>query len=88
MHPPDYFGIKYEIGPWMTRTRPVGHETAVRQWESLRSRPSSLGAVIELVEPHSPLPDLVFTTNAASIVPGKAVVSRFQHLQRWRLAGM
>ncbi|HQX52997.1 MAG TPA: arginine deiminase-related protein [Planctomycetaceae bacterium] len=82
MCPPDHFGIEYEINPWMNRTHPVCHESAVRQWESLRSRLSSLGAVIEIIEPHPHLPDLVFTANAALIVRRKAVVSRFRYPQR------
>ena len=82
MCPPDYFGIEYEINPWMDRTHPVCHETAVRQWESLRGILDGLGAVIELVEPQPRLPDLVFTANAALIFGRKAVLSRFRHLQR------
>ena len=82
MCPPDYFGIEYEINPWMDRRHPVCHETAVQQWESLRTILSDLGVGIELVEPQPHLPDLVFTANAALIFGGKAVLSRFRHPQR------
>ena len=36
MCPPDYYGIEYEINPWMDRRRQVDHARAVRQWTELR----------------------------------------------------
>ncbi len=33
--PPDFFGIEYEINPWMRRTNRVDHGRAVRQWHEL-----------------------------------------------------
>lgn len=81
---PDYFGIEYEINPWMDRAHPANHELAVQQWESLHGILSDLGAAIELVEPQAGLPDLVFTANAALICGEKAVLSRFRHPQRQR----
>ena len=82
MCPPDFFGIEYEINPWMNRAQPASHELAKQQWESLRSVLSGLGAAIELVEPQPGLPDLVFTGNAALVFGRKAVLSRFRHPQR------
>ena len=82
MCPPDYFGIEYEINPWMDRTQPANHGLAVQQWESLRGILSGLGAAIELVEPQPGLPDLVFTANAAMLFGRKAILSRFKHPQR------
>lgn len=79
---PDYFGIEYEINPWMDRTHPADHELAIQQWEALHGILRSLGATIELVEPQAGLPDLVFTANAALICGRKAVLSRFRHSQR------
>jgi len=79
---PDYFGIEYEINPWMDRAHPANHELAVHQWESLHGILSGLGAAIELVEPQAGLPDLVFTANAALICGGRAILSRFRHPQR------
>ncbi len=82
MCPPDYFGIEYEINPWMDRTQPANHELAKQQWGSLRSILSDLGATIELVDPQPGLPDLVFTANAALMFGRKAILSRFRHPQR------
>ena len=82
MCPPDYFGIEYEINPWMNRQRQVNHEEAVRQWEGLTSALKFAGAKLELLEPVKGLPDLVFTANAALIYKKIAVLSRFRHEQR------
>jgi N-dimethylarginine dimethylaminohydrolase len=81
---PDYFGIEYEINPWMHRAHPADHDTAREQWSSLHRILSDLGVIIELIEPQAGLPDLVFTANAAMIVRGQAVLSRFRHPQRQR----
>jgi len=35
MCPPEFYGIEYEINPWMSRRRQADHELAVRQWEEL-----------------------------------------------------
>lgn len=79
---PDFFGIEYEINPWMDRAHPADHELAFQQWESLHGILSGLGATIELVEPQAGLPDLVFTANAALIFDGRAILSHFRHPQR------
>ena len=36
MCPPDYYGIHYEINPWMSRQRQVDHDLAASQWQALR----------------------------------------------------
>lgn len=79
---PDYFGIEYEINPWMNRNHPANHDTANQQWESLYRILLDLDVTIELVEPQAGLPDLVFTANAALICDHMAVLSRFRHPQR------
>ena len=35
MCPPKYYGIEYEINPWMSRVRQADHDVAVRQWNDL-----------------------------------------------------
>ena len=37
MCPPEYYGIEYEINPWMSRSRASDTEVARQQWESLRA---------------------------------------------------
>jgi N-dimethylarginine dimethylaminohydrolase len=82
MCPPDYYGIEYEINPWMNRERNSDHATAVRQWSALKQLLESRGAKISLLAPQPGLPDLVFTANAALIFGRRAILSRFRHAQR------
>ena len=81
---PDYFGVEYEINPWMHVAVSVDHDLAATQWESLCETYGRLGAAIELVEPRLGLPDMVFTANAAVVWNGRAVLSSFRHPERGR----
>ena len=82
MCPPDYFGIEYEINPWMSRMRPSDHDAAMSQWNGLTAMLAGAGAAIETLKPVAGLPDLVFTANAALIFKERAVLARFRHAQR------
>jgi N-dimethylarginine dimethylaminohydrolase len=82
MCPPDFYGIHYEINPWMNMTRQAEHAVAVGQWQSLYQQITDAGAEVSLLEPVEGLPDLVFTANAAMIYGRQALVSRFRHRQR------
>ncbi|MDP6447550.1 MAG: arginine deiminase-related protein [Pirellulaceae bacterium] len=79
---PDYYGIEYEINPWMDCARGADHATAIDQWSKLHALLQSLGARISLVDPVEGLPDLVFTANAAAVLGDQAVLSRFRFEQR------
>jgi N-dimethylarginine dimethylaminohydrolase len=79
---PDFYGIEYEINPWMNTERPTDHAIAVSQWKELRQILMENGATIELLTPVAGLPDLVFTANAALIYRDRAICSRFRHQQR------
>jgi N-dimethylarginine dimethylaminohydrolase len=82
MCPPDYYGIEYEINPWMSRQRQSDRPTAQQQWESLRSMLAEAGAKVSLLPAVSGLPDMVFTANAALIYRERAVMARFRHPER------
>lgn len=82
MCPPDFFGIEYEINPWMNREKPVDHGRATAQWNELRDILSGLGADIQLLKPVEGMPDLVFTANAGLVYRDRIVLSRFRHAQR------
>jgi N-dimethylarginine dimethylaminohydrolase len=83
--PPDFFGIEYEINPWMRLGNRVDHERAVLQWHGLMSVfEKDLGVVLERMIPITALPDLVFTANAGVVVGRTAVVSRFRYPERQR----
>jgi N-dimethylarginine dimethylaminohydrolase len=84
MCPPDHYGIEYEINPWMDRS--VGSNAALShsQWQGLRQVLLDLGAIVELMEPVSGLPDLVFTANAGVVFGDLFLSSRFRHEVRQR----
>jgi N-dimethylarginine dimethylaminohydrolase len=82
MCPPDFYGIQYEINPWMNTARQADHALAGQQWLALRELLVEAGATIVEVSPVEGLPDMVFTANAALIYQRQAVVSRFRHVQR------
>lgn len=79
MCPPDYFGIEYEINPWMHKDVNADYATARQQWRDLKTLLEQVGAQIELLAPVQGLPDLVFTANAALIWKDRAYLSRFRH---------
>ena len=82
MCPPDYFGIEYEINPWMNRQAQADRLVAAQQWLDLKQLLEEAGAKISLMEPVAGLPDLVFTANAAMIHRQRAVLARFRHPER------
>lgn len=82
MCPPDFYGIEYEINPWMSRSRQADRELAKQQWSDLKALLENVGARISLLEPVAGLPDLVFTANAAMIFRSQAILAHFRHEQR------
>ncbi|MCS6896553.1 MAG: arginine deiminase-related protein [Nitrospira sp.] len=83
--PPDFFGIEYEINPWMRLNNQVDHERAILQWNRLMTVfERDVGAALERMTPVPGLPDLVFTANAGVVVGRTAVISRFRHPERQR----
>ena len=89
---PDFFGVEYEINPWMHVAVSVDAGLAAAQWDRLVATYGRLGAEVTLVEPRPGLPDMVFSANAAVIWNGTAVLSNFRHPERrgeepfWRRA--
>jgi N-dimethylarginine dimethylaminohydrolase len=84
MCPPDYYGIEYEINPWMSRSRGADADNARRQWGALHDALVRLGVQVELMTPRPGLPDLVFTANAGMIFQNRFISSRFRHEVRAR----
>ena len=82
MCPPDFYGIEYEINPWMSRSRASDDALARAQWQALYELLKRLGATIDLMTPVRGLPDLVFTANAALMWRNKAYLARFRHAAR------
>lgn len=82
MCPPSYFGVLYEINPWMHREVAVDRDRARAQWDALHTALVDAGATVELQEPAPDVPDLVFTANAGVVNGTQFVPSRFRHPER------
>src|SRR5439155_14377678 len=81
---PDYYGIEYEINPWMSKHRGSTPERAAAQWRKLHETLVGLGVKVELMTPQPGLPDLVFTANAGLVYHRRFFSSRFRHEVRAR----
>ena len=82
MAPPDFYGIEYEINPWMSRSRGADSSKAHAQWRNLRDLLVGLGVQVELMTPQPGLPDLVFTANAGLVHGDLFLSSRFRYGER------
>jgi arginine dihydrolase len=80
--PPDFYGIQYEINPWMDRTHNALPILARDQWSRLRDTLESLGCHIELLPPQPGLPDMVFTANAGLVSGKRFIRSNFRFAER------
>lgn len=83
---PEYYGIEYEINPWMDVTIGSDPEESRRQWRTLRQTLEGLGVTVETIASEQGLPDLVFTANAGLVFHNRVVLSRFRHGVRQREA--
>lgn len=95
MCPPDFYGIEYEINPWMNRRVGSDSHESGRQWWALHETLLDLGCTVERLDPVPGLPDLVFTANAGLVYRNAFVSSRFRysvrqgetpHFDRWARA--
>jgi len=76
---PDFYGIEYEINPWMHRENASDPAESRSQWWTLHDALRDLGVVVDQIEPVPGLPDLVFTANAGLVYHNTFIVSRFRH---------
>lgn len=80
--PPDFYGIEYEINPWMSRARGAEADVVKQQWAGLHATLSKLDCKIELIQPQPKLPDMVFTANAGMAIGRQFIPSNFRHKER------
>lgn len=79
---PDYYGIAYEINPWMDIKHQVNQQSALAEWENLYKTILNCGAKIELAQPINGWPDMVFTANAGLPYQDKMILSHFKFKER------
>ncbi len=53
---PDYFGIEYEINPWMSVTVKSDSRKAREQWSALVERLRQRNVAVDLIEPVADFP--------------------------------
>ena len=70
MTPPTFFAVEYAINPWMDTSTTVDTHLAMNQWETLRQAYKELGHTVEMVEPVTCLPDMVYAANGGLLVNG------------------
>jgi len=79
---PEYFGVFYQINPWMDVKMPASNKIAMLQWTNLCRVLIEVGANLHFIPPQPGLPDMVFVANAGSMIRGKFIPSRFRWPQR------
>jgi N-dimethylarginine dimethylaminohydrolase len=84
---PTHFEIAHVINPWMRpaawRRDPEGNRAAAgAAWAALRDALREAGAAVEVVPGAPGLPDMVFPANAAVVLDGRALLSRFRCPER------
>lgn len=82
MCPPDYYGIYYEINPWMSVAKQANRDLARRQWEALYDLYQELGVKVELMDAVKGLPDIVFTANAGVVNGELFIPTNFRYPER------
>jgi len=87
MTDPAWFEVRYEINPWMRpglwsadSERLSG--AARRSFVALKAALEGAGAEITVIPGAAGLPDMVFPANAAVVLDGRVLMSRFQPPQR------
>ncbi|MBD2776700.1 TIGR00300 family protein [Iningainema tapete] len=79
---PEYYDVDYVINPWMEgNIHKSSRDRAVEQWEQLHHILKE-HAIVDLVQPHKGVPDMVFTANAGLVLGKNVVLSRFLHKER------
>ena len=80
---PTFYGVEYEINPWMSVRRQPDRRLAMRQWEALRRAVREhLGADVRLCRARPGLPDMCFTANAGIVHGRTFIAGRFRHKER------
>ena len=87
MTDPTWFDVSYQINPWMRpgvwRADAARHQRAARTaFDALVSALDDAGAAVEIIDGAPGLPDMVFAANAAVVLDGRVLVSRFRPTER------
>lgn len=88
MCPADFFGIEYDINPWMHESPQVNRSAAKAQWQAVYDvYTKQLGWDVELCTPVEHLPDMVFATDCCLVIDGKVLLANYRYPERQPEAG-
>lgn len=80
---PSFYGVEYEINPWMHLRRQPNRPLALRQWEELRrTLEVEMRAKVHIVRARPGLPDMTFAANAGLVRGRDFVPARFRYRER------
>lgn len=79
---PDYYGIEYEINPWMKVSNQPNKTLALEQWQNLKIELERAGLLVSLMRPVPGLPDMVFTANGGLRYHGGVILTNFKYRER------
>ncbi len=82
MCPPKYFGVDYEINPWMHTSCQPDLDLAKIQWKGIRDTFSKIKIQLDFIEPKNGYPDMVFVANAGLPVGSDFILSNFHYKER------
>ena len=83
MCPPRYYGIYYEINPWMDTRKDADNAQANKQWMDLYELLANrLSCSVSLIDPVAGLPDMCFTANAGLLFTDTFIPSNFRYKER------
>lgn len=83
MCPPDFFGIEYEINPWMDINIDADLNRAKKQWQGLYDvLTKDIGVCVEIITPMKGSPDMVFTANGGIIKGNVFISANFRYKER------
>ena len=80
---PTFYGINYQINPWMNIRRQADRPLALEQWSALRRvLEDQCGAAVQVCRARPGLPDMTFSANAGLIFGKTFIPSRFRYRER------
>ena len=79
---PTFYGVKYEINPWMDIEKSPSWGKANSQWNKLKTVIFKCKAKVNYLNPSPALPDMVFTANAGILKGDTFIPSNFLHKER------
>jgi N-dimethylarginine dimethylaminohydrolase len=80
---PTFYGIEYEINPWMDVRRQADRRLAIRQWLELRRvLEEEIKARVLTIRARPGLPDMCFAANAGLVRGNTFIPGRFRHQER------